>query len=89
MATPTEDITELTVHLRTDATEKLKMRAAASGQDIDAFVSQLLEHFAQPPTPIEELSGSIHQRFLDSGISDELERARHEMRADRRARHIP
>jgi hypothetical protein len=51
----------------------------------------LVEQFAEPPTPIEELSGAIYQNFLESGMTDEelgdeLERAKHEMRAERRAR---
>jgi hypothetical protein len=91
MVSPTPSTNELIIRLRTDATEKLKVRAAASGQDVATFVSRLVEQFAEPPTPIEELSGPIYQKFLESGMTDEelgdeLERAKHEMRAERRAR---
>lgn len=92
MATPAEQMTKLTLELRTETTEKLKARAAASGQDVADFVSDLVEHFSEPPTPLETISGPIYQRFIESGMTDdelaeELERAKHEMRADRRARH--
>lgn len=91
MATPAEHMTELTLKLPKTATEKLTRRAAASGQDLAAFASNLLEHFSEPPTPIETLSGESNQRFLESGmtedeLAEELEVAKHEMRAERRAR---
>ena len=92
MTASAENTTELTLRLPKEATEELKRRAEASGQDVAEFVSHLVEHFAQPPTPLEILSGPIYQRFLESGMTDdqlaeELERAKHEMRAERRARH--
>jgi hypothetical protein len=91
MAQPAREITTLTLELSREASEKLARRAAASGQKLPEFISELVEHFSGPPTPLEELSGPIYQRFLDSGttdeeLSEELERAKHEMRADRRAR---
>ena len=81
----------LTISIPPESEAKLKTRAAACGQDVSVFVSQLLRHFADPPTPLEELSGPIYQRFMESGmsddeLSDELERAKHAMRAERRAR---
>jgi hypothetical protein len=92
MATPEEHMTKLTLELKAETTEKLKARAAASGQDVAEFVSDLVEHFSEAPTPLEIISGPIYQRFVESGMTDdelaeELERAKHEMRADRRARH--
>jgi hypothetical protein len=91
MATPAEHMTSLTLELTPKTTDKLKLRAAAAGKDVAEFASQLLENFTEPPTPLEELSGPIYQRFLDSGMTEdelgeELERAKHEMRAERRAR---
>jgi hypothetical protein len=91
MATPSREMTTLTLRLRTESTEKLKQRAAASGQGVGEFVSNLVEHFAESPTPIETLSGDIGQRFLESGmteteLAEELNRAKHEMRAERRRR---
>ena len=89
MATPSEQMTTLTLELRKETTEKLKVRAAESGQDVAHFVSDLVEHFSAPPTPIEVLSGDINRRFLESGMTEEelveeLDRAKHEMRAHRR-----
>ena len=73
---------------------RLRVRAAASGEDLPEYVAKLVSHFAEGPTNLSELSGPIHQRFLESGMTDDelgelLERAKHEMRAERRARTQP
>jgi hypothetical protein len=91
MTTPTDDMTTLTLELRKETTERLKVRAAESGQDVARFVSDLVENFSAPPTSIDVLSGDINRRFIESGMTEEelveeLDRAKHEMRADRRAR---
>ena len=82
---------QLTISVSPESEAKLKARAAAAGQDVADFVSQMVRHFIEPPTPLEKLSGPIYQKFLESGMSDEelseeLDRAKHEMRAQRRAR---
>lgn len=82
----------LTIPLPPETESRLKQRASAAGQDVGEFVSQLVQHFTEPPTPIEKLSGPIYQRFLESGMTDEelgeeLERVKHEMRTERRAHH--
>jgi hypothetical protein len=87
-----EEQFELTLKLLKDAAERLRQRAATAGQTTEQFVSQLLNSFAQPPASIESLSGPIYQRFLESGmiddeLSEELEQAKQQMRAERRARH--
>jgi hypothetical protein len=84
----------LSISIPPEAEAKLRLRAAASGSELSAFVSRLVEQFAQPPTPLEELSGPIYQRFIESGITDDelgdlLERTKHEMRAGRRAGNQP
>ena len=81
----------VTISLPPESEAQLKLRAAANGQDVSTYVSQLVRHFAEPPTPLEELSGPIYQRFLESDMSDEaladeLEQAKHAMRAERRTR---
>ena len=58
---------------------------------METYVSRLLQHFTEAPTPLEEISGPIYQRFLASGMTDdelgeELERAKHESRMERRPR---
>jgi hypothetical protein len=83
-------ITSLTIVLSPQTEAKLKQRASAAGQDVATYAARLLETVAKPRT-LEELSGPVHQRFIESGVSDEelgkeLERAKHEMRAERRAR---
>lgn len=82
---------DVTISIPDEVASKLERRAKVSGQPLSAFVSDLVSHFAAPPTPIEELSGEIGRRFRESGITEDelaedLERAKHEMRADRRAR---
>ena len=84
----------LTISIPPEAEAKLKMRAAASGEDLAQYVARLVAHFAEPPTPLEKLSGPIYQRFLESGMTDDelgdlLEEAKHELRAERRARRQP
>ncbi len=81
----------LQIPISPQAEASLAQRAAACGQDLPSYVAKLVNHFAEPITPLEELSGPIYQRFLESGMTDDelgelLERAKHEMRAERRAR---
>lgn len=70
---------------------RLRQRAQASGEDLPAYIAKLVSHFAEPPTPLEELSGPIFEAFKASGMTDDqlgdlLENAKHEMRAERRAK---
>jgi uncharacterized protein (DUF1778 family) len=91
MATPTQTEIPVTLRLSRDAETKLAERAAASGQDLSQYISTLVESVVESARTLEEISGPVYQRFLDSGttdgqLSDELERAKHEMRAERRGR---
>ena len=50
-----------------------------------------MESVVETPRTLAEISGPVHQRFLDSGttdeqLSEELEKAKHEVRAERRGR---
>lgn len=81
----------LTIDIPSEAEAKLKLRARACGQELPEYVAKLVTHFAEPPTPLEQLSGPIYQKFLESGMTDDelgdlIEQAKHEMRAERRAR---
>lgn len=81
----------LTIPLAAEVEARLKRRAAAQGEDFPEYVAKLLSHFADPPTPLEEISGPIYERFLASGMTDDelgdiIEKAKHEARAERRAR---
>jgi hypothetical protein len=92
MATPAQTIElALTLRLSAQARQKLQERAAASGTDVAGYVSTIVEHNTQKPLSLEEISGPVYRRFLESGLTDEqlseeLEQAKHEMRAERRGR---
>ena len=78
----------MTLRLSKDAEAKLAERAAASGP---AYLSTIVECLVESPRTLAEISGPVYQRFLDSGttdeqLSEELEQAKHEMRAERRGR---
>jgi hypothetical protein len=82
---------QLTISIPPEPAEKIETRAAAAGQDVTEFIRQHLKWVTEPPMPLEELSGPIYRRFQESGMSDEylteeLERAKHEMRIQRRNR---
>ena len=81
----------VTLHLSKGASAKLVERAAASGKPLPEFIATLVESLVETPRSIEEISGPVYQKFLDSGttdeeLSEELERAKHQMRTDRTAR---
>jgi hypothetical protein len=81
----------LTISLPPDTENALKERARAAGLDAPTYAAQLLQHSLRPPRTLQEISGSAHQRFLDSGLTDdqlgdELEKAKHAMRDERRSR---
>lgn len=81
----------MTLRLSKDAEAKLSERAAASGLPLPAYLSTLVESLVETPRTLAEISGPVYQRFLESGttdeqLSDELEQAKHEMRAERRGR---
>jgi hypothetical protein len=81
----------VTLHLSKGANAKLVERAAASGSPLPEFISKLVESLVETPRSIEEISGPVYQKFLASGTSDEelseeLEQAKHRMRAERSGR---
>jgi hypothetical protein len=81
----------VTLRLSKDAETKLVERAAATGKPLAEYISTLVESVVQTPRTLAEISGPVYQRFLDSGttdeqLSEELEKAKHDMRADRRGR---
>jgi hypothetical protein len=85
------DVMVLTISIPPEAEAKLQQRAAEAGEELQSYVARLVAQFAGPPTPLDDISGPIYQRFLESGMTDDeladvLERAKHEMRAERRGR---
>lgn len=80
----------LTLRVSEHARAKLTERAAESGTDVAGYVSAIVEQNTKRPMSLEEISGPIYQRFLESGMTDEelselLEREKHEARARRRS----
>lgn len=81
----------MSISIPPEAERSLRERAASAGQDLPTYVSHLVASLASPPTPLEQISGPIYQKFLESGMTDDelgdlLEEAKHTMRAERRAR---
>ena len=81
----------ITLRLSRDAEAKLGQRAAAAGQPLAEYVATLVESVVEAPRTLAEISGPVYERFLQSGttdeqLSEELEQAKHDMRADRRGR---
>lgn len=69
----------------------LSQRASLSGADLATYVSAIVERSTEKPLSLEEISGPIYQRFLESGMTDDelsdlLEAEKHAARANRRAR---
>jgi len=80
----------ITIALSSEVEAILKDRAAAAGEDVATYAAKVLESIARPKS-LEELSGPVHRRFIESGatedeLGEELEKAKHAMRAERRAR---
>jgi hypothetical protein len=81
----------LTLRVSEQTRQRLAERAAASGTDVAGYVSAIVEQNAQRPASLEDISGPVYQRFLDSGLTDNqlgdaLEREKHAARAQRRGR---
>ena len=92
MATPTQIEIPMTLHLSQDAGASLAERATAAGKDLPEYVAALVESIVESPRTLADISGQVYERFVTSGITDEalseeLERSKHEMRAERRTRH--
>ena len=80
----------LTISLTPEAETRLRERAAEAGVQPAELASRIVEHQVHRPT-LEEISGPIYKQFLESGTTEdelveELEKAKHEMRAERRNR---
>jgi hypothetical protein len=91
MAQPVLSEIPVTLRLSKVAQAKLIERAAATGRSLAEYISTLVESVMESPRTLAEISGPVYQRFLDSGttdeeLSEELEKAKHQMRAERRGR---
>ena len=80
----------LTIDIPKRVEERLAEKAKDAGVDLASYIAQVVRSHASKPT-LKELSGDVYQQFVASGMTDEelgdfLEKAKHEMRAERRAR---
>ena len=80
----------LTVTISTEAEAKLNAKAAAAGVDVATFAANTLERVASKPT-LDEVLAPLRDEFDRSGMTEDeltdlLEQAKHEARAERHAR---
>jgi hypothetical protein len=80
----------LHISISKELEDKLRARAAATGQPVEQVVVRLVEEGVDRPS-LEEMLAPVRDEFEASGMSEDeltdlLERAKHEMRAARRAR---
>lgn len=77
----------LHIELTKEAESRLRQRAEAAGKHPADLAGAIIERDLCRPT-LEEISGPIYQRFLESGMTDDelgdmLEKAKHDMRKER------
>jgi hypothetical protein len=75
----------ITIKIPDPTEERLRRQAEAAGKPVEQFVSEVLEAQAAPAKTLRDFSGSVHQRFLESGmteqeLTDRLEREDHAAR---------
>jgi hypothetical protein len=78
----------ITVKIPDPTEATLRRQAEAAGKPVEQFVSEVLEAQAAPAKTLRDISGSVHKRFLESGMSEEelaerLEREDHAARGVR------
>jgi plasmid stability protein len=78
----------ITINLPDPTEKRLRSQAQAAGKSVEQFVSDVLEAQAAPAKTLREISGAVHQRFLESGMSEE-ELAELLEREDHIARGVP
>jgi hypothetical protein len=90
-----ETSTELALKLRLSraTSDKLAQRAAETGKPLNEYASELIEHAVNTPS-LDEVLAPVRAEFEDSGMSDDelsdvLEKAKHQMRAERRGSSAP
>jgi hypothetical protein len=80
----------LSIPITAETEAQLKAKAASAGMDVQTYAARTLERIAARP-PLDELLAPLRAEFDASGTTEEqltdlLETAKHEMRAERRAR---
>ena len=77
----------LQIPLAPEIEAKLRAKADAVGEDVAAYAAGVLARTAEPPLPLEQISGPIAQAFEASGMTeDELSDLLEEVKHDHRRR---
>ena len=81
----------ISIPLSTEAEAKLRKQADEAGLPAEAIAARLLERSLSKIPDLVEISGPIYEAFKASGLSEDdltdlLEREKHAMRAERRAK---
>lgn len=79
----------LSISLSDEAVSRLRLKAAAAGKDVSAFVGQMVERLARGQLDLADISGPLGEEFRKSGMTEDeltelLEHEKHAMRAARR-----
>lgn len=79
----------LRIPISEETGNRLRTKAAAAGVDVETFAMRTLERVASRPT-LKEVLAPLRAEFEASGTTedqliDELEQAKHELRAQKRA----
>lgn len=77
----------LSLEIPAQTEARLRQQAEASGQDVQTYLSQLIERVATQPT-LDEVLAPLRKQFAEMGISDEelvadITAAQAEYRADK------
>lgn len=84
----------ITITVPLEAEQRLDDRARAAGVDVPTYARRLLLTVLGKAESLEEISGPLQQKFVDSEITDDefgdmLEEAKHAMRRERRSGQKP
>ena len=80
----------LTLNLNDDDERRLAEKAKSAGIDVNTYVECVVRAAATRP-PIDDVLRPVRDAFRESGMTDDelaqlLEKAKHDMRSERRAR---
>ena len=80
----------LTIDVPKSVEDRLIEKARDAGMEVSTYLAHVVQAHASRPT-LRELSGEVYDQFVASGMTDDelgdfLEKAKHEMRAERDAR---
>lgn len=78
----------ITVHIPDPTAAALRERAKAAGKPVEQWVTELLEAQAVSASDLRQMSGEVHKRFLESGMTED-ELAERLEQEDHRARGVP